>query len=75
MEKLWTEIETGEYLNIAVGTLQQWRYEKKGPPCFKLPTGAVRYNPQAVMVWAESGATAVPKMGTDNNLGGKETTN
>lgn len=75
MERLWTEIETGEYLNIAVGTLQQWRYEKKGPPWFKLPTGAVRYNPQAVIDWSTSGITTVPKMGTDYNQTEKEKTN
>jgi hypothetical protein len=67
LEKLWTEIQTGEYLNIAVGTLQQWRYSKIGPPWLKLPTGAVRYKPEAVAAWAESNTT-VPKTGTFENV-------
>ena len=63
-QSLWTEKEVGEFLKISLTRLQQWRCRESGPPYIKLPTGAVRYQPQAVMDWAASGVT-VPKMGTD----------
>ena len=54
MEELWTEKEVGEYLKIDENTLQGWRWAKKGPPWIKLPTGAVRYQPEDIKTWAIS---------------------
>ena len=51
MEKLLTEHEVAEKLNVKKETLRNWRVEKKGPPFIKLETGSIRYNEKYVENW------------------------
>jgi hypothetical protein len=39
-----------EFLGVPAGTLQRWRYERVGPPVFKVGRH-VRYDPDAVRRW------------------------
>lgn len=54
-ERLMTEKEVSEWLNIPLATLRTLRYrrEKKGPPHTKVG-GAVRYSPTALRQYLES---------------------
>lgn len=54
-ERLLTEHEASDWLNVPVATLRTLRYrqEKKGPPYTKVG-GAVRYSPTALRQYLES---------------------
>lgn len=45
--KLLTPAELSAYLDVPVGTLQQWRHRKVGPPAIKVE-GHVRYREREV---------------------------
>lgn len=51
VEPLWDAAKVSEYIGVPVGTLQQWRHRKVGPPAFRLGGGRVRYRPSAVERW------------------------
>ncbi len=42
-ETAFNESELALRWNLSAKTLQRWRYEKRGPPYFKLASKAVRY--------------------------------
>lgn len=49
-DRLWSPHDVAEFLGVPVGTLQRWRYERVGPPVFKVGRH-VRYDPDAVRRW------------------------
>jgi hypothetical protein len=49
-ERLWSPADVAEFLGVPAGTLQRWRYERVGPPVFKVGRH-VRYDPDAVRRW------------------------
>lgn len=53
LEPLLTTTEVAAVLEIAPGTLENWRVQGKGPPYLKL-YGHVRYSPTAVQAWVEA---------------------
>ena len=58
MEQLLNENELAELTNLAVGTLQQWRCTKSGPPYLKLGR-AVRYRASDVLQWLDTSVVVV----------------
>jgi excisionase family DNA binding protein len=51
-ERLWTEQQTADYLQVAVGTLRRWRAESTGPPALRAGR-TVRYRKRDVDEWLE----------------------
>jgi excisionase family DNA binding protein len=51
-ERLWTERQTADYLQVAVGTLRRWRAEGTGPPALRVGR-TVRYRRSDVDAWVE----------------------
>jgi excisionase family DNA binding protein len=51
-ERLWTEQEAADYLQVAVGTLRRWRAEGTGPPALRVGRN-VRYRRSDVDGWLE----------------------
>jgi excisionase family DNA binding protein len=51
-ERLWTEQQTADYLNVAVGTLRRWRAEGTGPRALRAGR-TVRYRKSDVDEWLE----------------------
>jgi excisionase family DNA binding protein len=51
-ERLWTEQETADYLQVAVGTLRRWRTEGTGPPALRVGR-TIRYRRSDVDRWLE----------------------
>lgn len=43
MEQLLTEKQVAERLGLNVGTMQQWRFQGKGPKYYKFSPKAIRY--------------------------------
>jgi excisionase family DNA binding protein len=54
-ERLWTEQQTADYLQVAVGTLRRWRAEGSGPPALRAGR-TVRYRKADVDRWLEQQA-------------------
>ena len=52
MNDLLTEEQAAERLTVKVGTLRDWRVDKKGPPFVKL-VGTLRYRAQDIDQWVE----------------------
>ncbi|MDS9470291.1 helix-turn-helix domain-containing protein [Paracoccus sp. MBLB3053] len=52
---LWDEKEVANRLGVAESTVRNWRAQGRGPQSIKLPTGAVRYRPEDVVRWVDSG--------------------
>ena len=52
MEKLLTEKEAAELLNVKSVTLQTWRSNRIGPPFVKFKTGGIRYKEADLEIWA-----------------------
>lgn len=52
MEKLLTEKEAAELLNVKAVTLQTWRSNRTGPPFVKFKTGGIRYKEADLEIWA-----------------------
>ncbi|WP_342372454.1 helix-turn-helix domain-containing protein [Propioniciclava soli] len=48
------------YLGYAAHTLECWRWERRGPLYLKLPSGAIRYDRDALDEWAKSGHWTKP---------------
>lgn len=48
---LLNENDAADYLDLSPGTLREWRFQKKGPPYLKLPTGTVRYRQADLTAW------------------------
>lgn len=48
-----TPVDLAEMLGVPVATLYQWRYQRTGPPGFRVGRH-VRYDPKAVQKWIES---------------------
>ena len=42
--KLLNEQQAADYLNLSVGTLRNWRMERRGPLFHKLAGHAIRYS-------------------------------
>jgi excisionase family DNA binding protein len=51
-ERLWTEQQTADYLQVAVGTLRRWRAEGTGPPALRAGR-TVRYRKADVDAWLQ----------------------
>jgi excisionase family DNA binding protein len=51
-ERLWTEQQTADYLQVAVGTLRRWRAEGTGPRALRVGR-TVRYRKGDVEDWLE----------------------
>ena len=49
-ERLLTAREVGEMLGVSTGALLRWRRAGQ-VPAVKLPSGAVRYRPEAIEAW------------------------
>jgi predicted DNA-binding transcriptional regulator AlpA len=45
MDKLLTEKEVAEILGVRVGTMQQWRFHKRGPKYYTIGSRTIRYRP------------------------------
>lgn len=56
-KRLLTTNEAGEYLNIAPGTLQNWRSERRGPPFVTLSARMVRYKLSDLEEWIQKNST------------------
>lgn len=54
MTALLTTDQLAEMLNIAPGTIRNWRTRREGPPAVILGGGLVRYRPQDVADWIAS---------------------
>jgi hypothetical protein len=52
LEPLLNELDTARVLNVAVGTLRNWRSKGKGPPATHVGT-AVRYAPERIREYIE----------------------
>lgn len=52
-EKLLTESQAAEYLNITPRTLQAWRYREGGPPFVRVSERCIRYRSHDLIVWIE----------------------
>jgi len=57
--KLMNEKEVAELLNIKVRTLQAWRCQNRGLKYIKLGGGAVRYKPEDIQAFIDSGAVEI----------------
>ena len=57
MDKLLTEKDVSEILQVPCPTLQLWRHKKTGPPFVKLGR-LVRYRPAEVDGWVGRGGPA-----------------
>jgi len=55
-ERLWNTSETGDYLGIPVGTLNQWASRGVGPRYFKIGKHR-RYHPADVRTWLDQHAS------------------
>lgn len=58
-DRLLTERELAQRLNVKVRTLRQWRWRGVGPPHLKLGAGGkapVRYAPSVVAAWLDGAA-------------------
>ena len=51
-ERLWTEQEAADYLQVAVGTLRRWRAEGSGPPALRVGRN-VRYRRSDIDGWLQ----------------------
>jgi hypothetical protein len=49
-EKMWSIEQTAEFLNVAVGTLYQWRSHGTGPRSYRVG-GAIKYDPVDVRTY------------------------
>jgi len=54
-DRLWSVLQTSDYLGIPVGTLYQWRHRGQGPRAFKVGRW-LRYDPAEVRRWLEDEA-------------------
>ena len=55
----WMDTKTAaEYLCYEVGTLENWRYQKRGPTFIKTPAGGIRYRRSDLDAWMMSGAAS-----------------
>lgn len=50
--RMMTTKQLAEVIKVNVGTLQNWRHSKIGPPSFRLE-GSVRYSVDEVVAWIE----------------------
>jgi hypothetical protein len=51
-DALMTPQQVSEYLAVPMGTLEQWRSQRRGPPFFKLDSSKlVRYNKRDLDEW------------------------
>lgn len=50
---LLTKEQAAEVLQVSVGTLENWRYQRKGPPFMKIG-GLVRYEKGALHAWIDA---------------------
>lgn len=64
--KLITEEEAAERLTVKVGTLRDWRTDKKGPPFIKM-VGTVRYRPTDLDKWVDQQLVDFMKGNEDEN--------
>lgn len=53
--RLWNVRETSEFLGVPTSTLYYWSYRGEGPPLLRIGR-CLRYEPEAVMAWARTGA-------------------
>lgn len=42
-----------DYISMAAGTLENWRYQKKGPKWVRLPGGDIRYDVVDLDAWID----------------------
>jgi len=53
LNKLLTDVELAELLNVTRSTVRSWRIKGKGPRYYKLG-GAVRYAEKDIQEWMET---------------------
>jgi len=52
MKRLFDTVDAAEYLGLEPGTLENWRYNEKGPPCVKFGR-LVRYDLKDLDKWID----------------------
>jgi DNA-binding transcriptional MerR regulator len=52
-ERLLTQRQAAEYLNVSIVTLQRWRRKGIGPPSIVLPNGYRRFRKSDLDAWLE----------------------
>lgn len=53
MERLYTESEAAEYLQVSVQTLRAWRKAGKGPKVVRFSPRLLRYAPWHLKEWVD----------------------
>jgi len=56
MDKLLTEKEVAEILGVRVGTMQQWRFHKRGPKYYTIGSRTIRYKESDIYEYIERSA-------------------
>jgi hypothetical protein len=51
---LLTEQSAADHVNLAAGTLRQWRYLGQGPAYIKLNGGRIRYRRRDLDAWLDA---------------------
>jgi len=69
-DRLLTVQELADYLGVPVATLYQWRYQREGPPGFRVGRH-VRYRWSDVEDWIEQQVQASNPTALDHALSGK----
>lgn len=59
MNTLLTTLQAAQYLGLTARTMKVWRRLKKGPPFIRVGGRAVRYEPEAVRLWAQGGGQSI----------------
>ena len=57
--KLLNEQQAADYLNLSVGTLRNWRMERRGPLFHKLAGHAIRYSTTDLLDFVNDSKIAV----------------
>lgn len=52
--RLYDTKAAAEYLSLAAGTLENWRYKRQGPKWVRLPGGAIRYDKADLDAWIDA---------------------
>ena len=61
MNELLNEKQVAKRLVVSIKTLQQWRWQGKGPPYRKLGGFSVRYDPDELWAWVTQEAHQYPR--------------
>jgi hypothetical protein len=57
-----TTEQAAEILTLSMATLEDWRWQRKGPPFIRVSRGCIRYDETALFVWLDAQTiTEIPK--------------